>query len=138
MNHQEFNELIHDQFENSAATLSSKAGEYASDDDRFHNFHVAARIKGETPEKALDGMRVKHSVVIRDWIETSDQNPERFTPEMLTEKIGDEINYLLLLKGLLTDRYAKYHNVSLEEDKPSWTEPQLNTGIQDKLKAGAR
>lgn len=39
--------------------LKSKAGEYASDKDRLHNFKVAARIKGQTPLEALGRNAVK-------------------------------------------------------------------------------
>jgi hypothetical protein len=131
MNHQEFKELIHDQFEKSAATLASKAGEYASDEDRFHNFNVAGRMKNETPEQALWGMKAKHTVVLDDWRRTADKHPERFTPELLTEKIGDEINYLLLFKGMLTDRYTSYMKRHSQRVMPSWTDPDYGPTPQE-------
>ena len=125
MNHQEFKDLIHQQFENSAKTLEGKAGEYATETDRFHTFHVAGRMKNETPEKALWGMALKHLVSVVDMMEAADKTPELFTPEKLTEKIGDLINYELLLKGLLTDRHNKYLQYKAQRSpKPSWMEPE--------------
>jgi len=80
--------------------LSMKAKEYASKTDRFHNFRVAARKMNTTPEIALQGMMAKHEVAVLDMIEA----PESVTEEMINEKIGDNINYLILLEGLLKER----------------------------------
>lgn len=145
MNYLEFDKVVREQFEDSLKTLSSKASEYASAGDRFHNFHIAGRIRNCTREQAMDGMAVKHEVVIRDWIESSDRDPERFTPDALTEKIGDMINYLLLLKGMLADRHSTSlrlerllresdrhaENLQREQEhleelrqRPSWTETE--------------
>jgi hypothetical protein len=87
--------------------LSSKAFEYAKDSDRFHNFNVAARIANTTPEKALKGMMLKHEVSVMDLIEWADSCPEKLTAEMIDEKIGDNINYLILLEGMLKKRLQK-------------------------------
>ena len=81
-------------------TLDKKAKEYASDTDRFHNFRVAARINKTTPERALKGMMLKHEVSVLDMIE----NPHVLSEERINEKIGDNINYLILLEGLLKER----------------------------------
>lgn len=81
-------------------TLNRKAVEYAVNDDRFHNFKVAARINNTTPEKALKGMMLKHEVSVQDLID----NPGSATEELINEKIGDNINYLILLEGLLRER----------------------------------
>ena len=77
--------------------LKQKAKEYATDKSRFHNFNVAARVANTTPEKALYGMMMKHLVSVMDIIEA----PERFSPAHMDEKLGDLINYLILLEGML-------------------------------------
>lgn len=84
--------------------LSNKAKEYASDGDRFHNFRVASRMAGTTPEKALAGMKLKHDVSVGDLIEWADSTPEKLTVSLIDEKIGDSIAYLILLEGLLKER----------------------------------
>jgi len=82
-------------------TLAAKAKEYASDDSRFHNFEVGGRIIGVTPEKALQGMMLKHIVSVFDLIDWTETDDKRITTELIDEKIGDTINYLILLEGLL-------------------------------------
>ena len=49
--------------------LALKAKEYASDDDRLHNFKRAAAMQNITPEKALIGMFTKHMVSILDMVD---------------------------------------------------------------------
>jgi len=95
-----FNDLVAHRCEKIQATLCKKEEEYAINGDRFHNFRVAARMDGETPEKALKGMWLKHLVSVFDMI----AYPGDVTEYMIDEKIGDCINYLILLEGLLRER----------------------------------
>lgn len=95
-----FNHLVEMRINSIRKVLNQKANEYAQKDDRFHNFNVAARRNNTTPEKALQGMMAKHDVCVTDMIE----HPEIVTKEMIAEKIGDNINYLILLEGMLTQR----------------------------------
>ena len=81
--------------------LKSKEVEYAKRSNRFHNFEQAAMIDGEEPEQALWGMMKKHLVSVQDMKD----NPTRsYSPQHISEKIGDTINYLILLEGLLKRR----------------------------------
>ncbi len=97
---QSFAVTLEDRLKNIKRVLGSKAAEYAKDDNRLHNFDTAARVLGTTPEKALDGMMVKHEVSVRDMI----NSPESVTKELVDEKIGDFINYLVLLEHMLLRR----------------------------------
>jgi len=54
-------------------------------------------VDDETPERALWGMAKKHLVSVTDLI----HGRAEVTPERIDEKIGDMINYLILLEGLL-------------------------------------
>ena len=99
-----FNTIVKERCEKILAILSKKAEEYAKDDDRFHNFNIAARMADTTPEKALKGMMLKHEVSVMDLIEWADTQPEKLTDEIIDEKIGDNINYLILLEGMLKKR----------------------------------
>ncbi len=101
MNHDRFNILLEERIDKIRAILKSKAVEYATE-DRFHNFKRAATILGESPEDALIGMFIKHLVSVLDIAQdTSIPAP----PGMWDEKIGDAINYLILLDALYRERY---------------------------------
>ena len=97
-----FDQVLKTQLQQCAKVLGLKGAEYSKNADRFSNFKDAARIEQTTPEKALLGMMVKHEVSVRDIVEKlPDSLP---TEAMLDEKIGDWINYLILLKGLISER----------------------------------
>jgi hypothetical protein len=81
-------------------SLISKQGEYSRSEDAFHNFNTAGRILDVTPERALMGMAVKHFVSVLDMIESSGDKVH--PAEYVSEKIGDLINYLILVEGMLT------------------------------------
>ena len=88
------------------AVLSNKGKEYASETDRMHNFKVAARFDGSTPERALWGMLLKHLVSVKDQVDALDRLPVDHMPDLprWQEKLGDAINYLVLLEGLIWER----------------------------------
>lgn len=99
-----FDDCIENRLQKIRKTLLLKAKEYASNDNRFHNFDVAAHILNSTPERALQGMMLKHIVSIFDLIEWTEVNEQLITESLINEKIGDAINYLILLEGLLLRR----------------------------------
>jgi hypothetical protein len=104
MTRQDFDKLVAERLAKITSVLSSKGTEYSGDGgDRLHNFKVAARISGETPEKALWGMVMKHLVSVIDIINDLDRGIVA-SKERVDEKVGDTINYLILLEGLLEER----------------------------------
>jgi transketolase N-terminal domain/subunit len=82
-------------------TLTAKAAEYAREDDRLHNFKVAAAVQGISPTAALAGMMAKHTVSVYDMIGDGEVHPM----ELWEEKIKDSINYLFILWALLHEEY---------------------------------
>jgi len=88
------------------ATLGQKALEYARNDDRLHNFNAASKMTGKIPEVCLMGMKLKHTVSIQDMI-TDIEDGKLPSIELVEEKIGDEINYLVLLEAMIKNRIAK-------------------------------
>lgn len=100
----EFSEVVDERINKIIDTLQEKGIEYSGDGDRFHNFKVAGRIIGVTPEKALQGMMLKHIVSVFDLIDWTETDDGRITTELIDEKIGDAINYLILLEGMLKQR----------------------------------
>lgn len=102
MKNDKFNEIIENRLNLCTDVLCKKAEEYADDGDRLHNFKVAAQLQGCSPVKALAGMMCKHTVSVYDLI--NDHEAGFFVPpEMWDEKIGDHINYLLLLTALIRE-----------------------------------
>ena len=95
MNSKEFEVALEQRIEKCKEVLGVKASEYATS-DRLHNFKVAAVLQHESPAKALGGMMAKHTVSVYDLIEAENRGKE-ISLELWDEKIGDHINYLLLL-----------------------------------------
>ena len=103
MKTEQFNEIVEARCEKIKKVLVKKAAEYSSDTDRLHNFKVASRINDETPEKALWGMMAKHLVSILDIVAAT-RGGRRPSAELRDEKVGDAINYLILLEALLIEQ----------------------------------
>ena len=101
MTSETFNKLIVDRIEQCTNVLIKKAEEYATE-DRLHNFKVAAEMQGCTPVKALAGMMAKHTVSIYDLVNECEAGVD-ISLDLWDEKIGDHINYLLLLHALLRE-----------------------------------
>ena len=99
-----FNEIMEKRIELIRKVLQKKQQEYTlTNDDRFHNFKRQSAILNITPEKALLGNWTKHLASILDIVDKIDKNvlPSN---EMLEEKIGDLVNYLILLEAMIKER----------------------------------
>jgi hypothetical protein len=103
MKPEEFDKILDTRLAQIKDTLSAKAKQYASADDRLHNFKVAGRRLNCTPERALIGMKEKHCVSVMDIVTGIDWGVLP-SVEHLEEKIGDEICYLILLEALVKER----------------------------------
>lgn len=103
MNGKKFNHLLQCRVDEMKKTLSNKSNEYSTDEDKLHNFKRAAIEANTSPEKALMGMLLKHRISILDIIDKLDKGilPAK---ALLDEKIGDYINYLVLLEALIKER----------------------------------
>jgi len=99
----DFYSLLDRRLDKIQEVLASKAEEYSADFDRLYNFKAAAGMNGGTPGSALWGMLTKHLVNVRDLAE----GRLEATPERVDEKIGDAINYLILLEAVLKEEKAK-------------------------------
>jgi len=99
MDSAQFDVILQERLISIAQTLGNKAKEYAIG-DRLYNFKRAAEISRTTPQRALAGMFMKHLVSVMDLIEGSIEPTEY----MVNEKIGDAINYLILLEAILKEK----------------------------------
>lgn len=100
-----FNDLLAVRFQKLAALLGKKAGEYAHGGDRLANFRRAAPFLKSTPERALLGMLTKHLVSIADMVDDLERDFHHPAAKW-EEKLEDAVAYLLLLEGLLAERYG--------------------------------
>lgn len=108
MKTQDFNSLVEEQFGICRAILETKGREYAPDDgDRLSAFKTAGSVLHRTPIQALGGQMSKHTISLFEMIENDCKDND-----LWQEKLTDQINYLLLLKGLLYDSEAPERPVS--------------------------
>lgn len=94
-----FEAIINSQFERCKNVLIEKAKQYAGDGDRLHNFRCAAGMQCCSAKEALAGMMAKHTISIYDMC----RDGKLHSGEMWNEKITDHINYLLLLRAIVTE-----------------------------------
>jgi len=108
MNSNEFDKVVNKRLKLIESILQSKRAEYApGGGDRLHNFKRASEMLRVTPEKALIGMWTKRIISILDIM---DSIPEKIpSEELLEEKIGDAINYLILLEAMVKERIVLNH-----------------------------
>jgi len=95
MNKEQFDNILLERLDRIKSTLYSKAEEYSTDKDKLHNFNRASVINQESREKALWGMATKHLVSVLDIIHNTNKGTYP-TKEVVDEKFGDLINYLIL------------------------------------------
>lgn len=86
--------------------FATKHVEYTPNGNPFENFDKAAVFNNTTPAKALWGMATKHFISVKQICESDKKHSHDF----IDEKIGDSINYLILLNGMLDrDNYYESH-----------------------------
>ena len=119
MDHETFKTIITQMQKDSLATLLNKNVGY-SNADPLHNFHQAAKLKGETTLKAIGGMMAKHTVSIYDLINKAS---EEYVPEEVWfEKIQDHMNYLLFLWAAVEET-----EIDRNENPQDWSDVEVVT-----------
>ena len=93
-----FNVCINGHIEYCLNLLEEKSKEYTFGDDRLEHFKNAAAEQDTTPKKALWGMLSKHLTSLNGMCKNDSDSIE-----LWVEKIGDSINYLLLLRALVAE-----------------------------------
>lgn len=104
MNQQTFDQLVDARCRAIKTLLASKGKEYARE-DRLHNFKRTAGFLNKTPETACWGFAMKHITSIADLIDSIEADGAiTAAPGLVIEKLGDGINYLILLEALVSER----------------------------------
>lgn len=135
----QFQTILDDTLEWCRGVLGTKAGEYASEGDRLRNFKQVAHLESKTQAQAVTGLMSKPITSLFDWV-AEDQDR---TMEEWDEKIGDSINYLVLLKAVLIEekelkaQKGSSDKIKLDLPKGSITSVQPST-IYDQTRAGLR
>ena len=106
MNRKEFSKILNGRIRTCKNILEHKADVYAAGSDRLSNFKDAGRLLSCTPERALQGFMTKHIVALNDFIAQLDNNIVSPLAEW-EEKIGDIINYLILLEALVKEKHPE-------------------------------
>lgn len=99
----QFEDLVSQRLAKIQITLVKKGKEYRRNNDPLHNFRVAAKVQNTTEEKALWGFAVKHYVSFLDILNDIERGllPKE---EVVDEKIGDLINYLILCEASIKEK----------------------------------
>ena len=111
MTEKRFDEIVEEVCEQVKQTLLVKAKEYRRQNNPFHNFDVGSQRSGLIREKVLDGFLLKHEISIADI--TNDLVDGKLpTKELLDEKFGDNIIYLIIKKASIIDKIEQDENKS--------------------------
>jgi len=99
MEEEKFDKIVAIRLHKIEELLLRKSKEYAFNGDRLWNFKQAARFTGQSQQKALWGIAAKHFASVDDLVN------KRLAPrrEMIDEKIGDLINYLIILEAVFIE-----------------------------------
>lgn len=105
----DFDHIVNDRCILIKRTLVEKGKEYRRNNDPLHNFRIAAKVQNTTEEKALWGFAAKHYVSFLDIINDIEQG-NLPAIDVVDEKIGDLINYLILCEASIKEKIINKSN----------------------------
>lgn len=103
----EFNSMLENRLTSTRDVLIRKKKEYAPGADRLEQFKNAGTYLQTSPEFACLAFATKHLTSLRDLVlglSTIVEEDKAKAIELVDEKIGDTIAYMVLLEGLLKER----------------------------------
>lgn len=107
MNHltfEEFEEIVSRRAKLTWETLVKKGKEYATADRAMDSFHAQAEFSMHNqPTSVAWELMVKHLYSVRRLIQEYEVEGKIPSQYMIDEKIGDAINYLILIEGLFKE-----------------------------------
>jgi len=100
---EEFTDIIDERIKSIYSSLHTKGKEYRRNNDALFNFNEGSKDLNITREKFLLHLVWKQICSVKDII--NDLDDEKLPTEyMIDEKIGDVINYCILLEASLKQR----------------------------------
>lgn len=99
-----FDEVVQETIQSCLSTLVDKGREYRRDGNPFHNFEKGMRFDAQkSREEIIWGFALKHFISVQDMRE--DVKKGNYPKlEVINEKYGDLINYLLIEKASIVDK----------------------------------
>lgn len=108
MTREVFNNIVERRLSLIKVILVQKGEEYSTQDDVFHNFNAATGLSfHKSREKVAWEFAVKHFQSIKDILDKTENEEFEVSAPMIEEKLGDAINYLILIEGMLKNRLNK-------------------------------
>lgn len=113
MTREEFDNVVTQTTQNCLNTLTVKGKEYQRNNNPLHNFDRGVEVSGftSTREEIIWGMALKHFISVQD-IKDDLANHILPTKELIDEKYGDLINYLLIEKASIVDKINESDNLN--------------------------
>jgi len=111
MRREDFNILLKERVNEIEQKLTSKREEYATAEDVFSAFKKATGLSfHDCPEQLAWEYMTKHLQSIKDMIQHVSIDGYNGYPEkeLLREKFGDAINYLLLIELMMVERIRTF------------------------------
>lgn len=100
----EFSKYCEERLKELLGMGSEKGSEYAGQEDRFANFRHGSDLRRTIPEDYLYGLVAKHITALQDFIERLKAG-QCMRWDQWKEKTGDVIVYMLILEGLVKERF---------------------------------
>jgi hypothetical protein len=99
---EKFNEIVERRIQSIRDSLVKKGAEYARGEDRLWNFKRGASISKKSLPRTVEGYLTKHIASFYDIIDDYDKgiHPSK---ELINEKFGDIINYMMLMEAVLLE-----------------------------------
>lgn len=107
MTHEEFNRIIRAKIEKCLETLVEKSRYYAINDDRLAQFKRIASKLNMNPCEVIRVLAAKHETALDDYTLFINSDTNSISWNEWEEKIGDSINYLLLLYATAAEIYSE-------------------------------
>lgn len=117
MQNKEFDDVVNQTMEETALLLKRKGLEYSSDADRLSAFKDIAKEAGVSSKQALLVLKSKHTGAIAKYIRNDAKGLQQILNEPIEQRIYDDINYLILLLGLLKEEQNMKPPLTEKEQK---------------------
>lgn len=106
MDRETYNKLVENLIEKTRDTLVNKNKEYAPGDMPLVNFYRSADILALEPELVALGFQTKHITSVIDML----QSQKDYPLELWEEKLGDMINYCILIYCLIYEKKMDHYH----------------------------
>jgi hypothetical protein len=104
LSHSDYSQIVHDTVLKITELAAVKGGEYAGDDDRLANFRRNGERLGLPMETVWGVYAAKHWDAVMQYVQDLNTGKTRPRSEPIEGRVDDLIVYLMLFKGILSER----------------------------------